>query len=182
MVVLWPLVPVGVIGGTLLFLVATLRLIFFRRLPFLVSAETLERRLFSAAFVAAFLGSDSFFLLPAFPGVSCSMSASSTGVSSSTCTSHSQTFFQSGGLSFAPLLVFPTLIAGVPLVFLRYKFRALIAAVCAFLLAAIGVTGFGPSFALSSVILVIAGFIGVSGSGAQPSVQADGPTSDGPAA
>lgn len=70
-----------------------------------------------------------------------------------------------------PLFTVPVLLAVAPFAFLTLRYRSFLIAVFAFLLAgqaAIGMSGYGLAFAPSSVLLMLAGFIGLLGRGAQP--------------
>ena len=189
MTTLYLLALAGLFGSVLLFIAVIIRLALFSRRPFQVSATTSERKLVFGALVAAILGSVGLFVVPAYQGSSCSVSVSAT-VSpaspsessvvsipmSSGCTEHSPTFFQANGPQVIPLFTIPVLFAVIPLAFLKRRFRGLVFAICAFLLAgqaAVGMSGYGLAFSPSSAILVLAGFLGISGWRAQQGTPAD---------
>lgn len=190
----WLLASAGLLGSALLLLVSAFWLSLPRYRALVKPAAASERHLLWAALVAAILGSLGLFVLPAYTGSSCSASLSvtvsppspssapvvSANIPASSCPEHRATFLQVNGPQVIPLFTIPVLFAVVPLVILRLRFRALVFALCAFLLAgqaAVGMSGYGLAFAPSSVLLVIAGLVGIFGRGAQPSAPADGPAS-----
>lgn len=189
-VTLWLLALAGLIGSALLFLVTALRLSLPRYRMLLKPVAASERRWVLAALVAAMLGSLGLFVLPAYTVSSCSASlfvpassppssvpVDSTNIPASSCPERRATFLQVNGMQVISLFMIPVLFALVPLAFLRRRFRALVFAVCAFLLAGqatVGMSGYGLAFAPSSIILVIAGFVGMFGHSAQLGAPADG--------
>lgn len=174
---LWLLAVAGLLGSLLLFVTAAFCLAFYKRRPFPVPAQQSERRLVLAAFAAAILGSAGLFILPAYTSSSCSASlsvtvpapssaSSSVSIPMSSCPEQTSTFIQVNGPQVIPLFTVPILFAVIPLLLFKLRFRGLVFAVCAFLLAgqaAVGMSGYGLAFAPSSIILVLAGFLGIFG-------------------
>lgn len=189
MTALWLLALVGLLGSVLLFVAGCFRLALFSRRPFPVSATALERKLVLGALALAASGSAGLFVLPAYQGSSCSVSVTAavppasasasnfvTVPMSSGCTEHSSTFYQANGPQVIPLFTIPILFAVVPLAFLNRRMRSLGYAVCAFLLAgqaAVGMSGYGLAFSPCSVLLAVAGFIGLFSRRAQQGTPAD---------
>jgi hypothetical protein len=171
MIALWLLALLGIVSSVALLLAELIRLTRFERKPFAVPALHLERQLLWLALIAALLGSLGLFVLPAYTSISCSASISVSGNASgdtpllSPCTaSESSTFVQVNGPQVIPLFTIPVVFALVPLGCMRLRVRAVVFAICAFVLAgqaAIGMSGYGLAFAPSSVFLVAAGFVGV---------------------
>ncbi|WP_374090112.1 hypothetical protein [Methylomicrobium lacus] len=172
MIVLWLLALLGIVSSVALLLAALIRLTRFERGPFAVPALHLERQLLWLALIAALLGSLGLFVLPAYTSISCSASISVSGNASgdtpllSPCTASesSATFVQVNGPQVIPLFTIPVVFALVPLGCMRLRVRAVVFAICAFVLAgqaAIGMSGYGLAFAPSSVFLVAAGFVGI---------------------
>ncbi|EJZ9206265.1 hypothetical protein RZC90_006894 [Pseudomonas aeruginosa] len=190
MTILWLIAITGLLGSVVLFFSVSIRLFFFSSRPFQASASNFERKLVLAALVAAVLGSIGLFVVPVYQGGSCSVSASvslppgsasqsaTVNIPSSGCTEHSSTFFQANSPQVIPLFAIPLLFAAIPFALLKSRFRGLVFAICAFLLAAqaaMGMSGYGLAFAPSGIILVAAGFIGISGRRAQQGVAPEKP-------
>lgn len=183
MVTFWLLALAGLGGSALLLFVAAQRLLFTRYRELLKPAATSERRWAWAALVAAVLGCVGLFVLPVYVGSSCSTPlpvpdsgpsfsapVDSLNIPVSPCPARYATFLQVNGPQVIPLFMVPVLFAMLPLALLRQRFRGLVFAVCAFLLAGhatIGMSGYGLAFAPSSVFLVVAGFFGIFGRSAQ---------------
>lgn len=187
MTVLWVLAMSGLLGGTALLLVSSFVLAVRRYRSLLRPASGTERRLVWAAVVAAVLGSLALVFVPAYKSTSCSVSVSvsapsSAGVTPDTpdaaCVEQTATFVQVNEPVVILLFTVPILFALVPLFLHRLRFRGVVLGICAFLLAgqaAIGMSGYGLAFAPSSVLLVLAGFVGVFRRGAQQGAPADVP-------
>ena len=191
MTALWLFALAGLLGSVLLLLAGLGLLAFYSRRPFPVIATSTERKFVFAAFAAAILGSVGLFVLPAYQGSSCSVSVSATvspaspsqsstvSIPMSACTEHSPTFIQANCPQVIPLFTVPVLFAVIPFAFLRRRFRSVAFSVCAFLLAvqaAVGMSGYGLAFSPSSVLLVVAGFIGLCSQRAQQGVAPEKPT------
>ena len=104
------------------------------------------------------------------------MPVDSADTLTSTCQARHTTFLQVNGLLIIPLFTIPVLFALAPLALLQQRTRTLAFALCAFLLAGqamVGMSGYGLAFAPSSVLLVIAGFVGIFGRGAQSGIPFD---------
>lgn len=189
MIALWLGALAGLLGSVLLLIGGLVSLAFYSRRPFSTAATSAERKFVLAALATAILGSAGLFVFPAYQVSSCPDSVS-TAVSSappastssvsapmSACTAHSSTLFRVNGPQVIPFFTVPVLLAVIPFAFLKRRSRCLVFSVCAFLLAgqaAVGMSGYGLAFSPSSVLLVLAGFIGLFNNRAQP-VAADGP-------
>ena len=188
MTALWLLALAGLLGSVLLLIAGFGLLAFYSRRPFSEVATSTERRFVFGAFAAAIIGSVGLFVLPAYQGRSCSASISATvspaspstssvvSIPMSACTNHSSTFFQVNGPKVIPLFTVPVLLSVIPFAFLRLRFRSVAFSVCAFLLAgqaAVGMSGYGLAFSPSSVLLVVAGFIGLFSQRAQQGAAPD---------
>lgn len=187
MTVLWVLAMGGLLGGAALLLVSLFVLAVRRYRSLLKPAAGTERRLVWAAVVAAVLGSLTLAFAPAYESTNCSVSVSvtapsSTGVTYDTqgtaCAEQTATFVQVNGPVVILLFTVPILFALVPLFLRRPRYRGLVLGFCALLLAgqaAIGMSGYGLAFAPSSVLLVLAGFVGIFRRSAHQDASADAP-------
>lgn len=176
MTALWLLALLGLVGSGLLLVAVLIRWALFSRHALPAVATALERTLLWLALVAALAGSASLLAMPAYQGGSCSFAAtvvapsgtasmaSEVSIPTADCTANSATFLQMNGPQLLPLFTLPVLFALIPFAFRHWRFRSLVYAPCAFLLAAqaaMGMSGYGLVFAPSSVALLLAGLASI---------------------
>lgn len=171
------LAGVAALGAVVLFLVALVLLAARRLNPRPLFASRLELCLVGGSVLAAVLGSSLLFTFPAYSGGGARITVSSTGKSTVTAMPETgRSFYAVNGPQVIPFFTVPITFTFLPFAVARWRGRAAVESVAAFLLAAmsaVGMSGFGFFFAPSAFLMLVAGVAALRAHGAQQALPAD---------
>ena len=153
------LAPLGLAGSVLLLIAAVIHAACSASPPRAARASVLERWLVGGGLLASLCGGLMLLVGPVYSVTRCSITNTAANTVRSSCVNQRESLLQTGGGGIWVLVALPVLLSVIPCALPGCRFRAMVYALCAFLLAATGFTGLGLIFIPSSLVLIVSGVL-----------------------